>query len=426
MSKMANYPFELWHLIFDHLQLTNIASCARVSKALYFAVKAYRIWSIAFTGGVDEWFHYTKLSSNHKYRLDFRKAGLLKRSSFNFGCLKRLKIGESSLIDLDVINKFTPLEELDIELKSYEKKNSRTLSLANLKVLCLFVPGVTRSVKLDTPRLAKVFTFSLKNLQFVYPKSVRCIHAFRVAKLWRFENLEYLTLTDCYNGPESPINPLFNFGAKWSLVQLKEINFFYSGGADSSSFRSMTADLLVRQRPNLKIFWQNVPITDPNLLKEYGRWMKSVEGRMAFQLQHYEQLENKIELFWFCDFNKSMRTFKEAGLNPRSDEFTSKFLATCSLRKIEVIGRVNEQEVLMKLIAGSPNLLSLEFEKTGLRQSFFDRMADVVIRNGIPLRYLHLRGKMSLRNLWFANKIPDLKQFRAEEIKMQIALRRLR
>ena len=99
-----------------------------------------------------------------------------------------------------MINKFTRLEELDIDLKNYKKEQNRILSLPNLKVLYLFIPDHLSNVKLDTPRLAKVCTFDLKKLEFVYPESVRCIHTFsHSGKLSMFRNLEYLTFTDCYN-----------------------------------------------------------------------------------------------------------------------------------------------------------------------------------------------------------------------------------
>ena len=41
--------------------------------------------------------------------------------------------------DLNEINRFIHLDELDIDLKNYKNEKSRTLSLANLKVLYAFV-----------------------------------------------------------------------------------------------------------------------------------------------------------------------------------------------------------------------------------------------------------------------------------------------
>ena len=70
---MAELPIELWHLIFDRLELPDLSSCAQVCKSVYLVVKAYRIREIAFTGRVHEWFHYTTIT-NHKHRVDFMKA----------------------------------------------------------------------------------------------------------------------------------------------------------------------------------------------------------------------------------------------------------------------------------------------------------------------------------------------------------------
>ena len=32
---MVDLPVELWHTIFDHLELTSLSSCALVSRTLY-------------------------------------------------------------------------------------------------------------------------------------------------------------------------------------------------------------------------------------------------------------------------------------------------------------------------------------------------------------------------------------------------------
>ena len=92
---MADLPIELWHSIFDRLQLTDLSSCAQVCKGFYLVVKEYRIREIAFTRRVHQWFHLTT-PTNHKHRVDFTKAFILKVSSFNFDYLKRLKIGRWS------------------------------------------------------------------------------------------------------------------------------------------------------------------------------------------------------------------------------------------------------------------------------------------------------------------------------------------
>ena len=423
---MAELPIELWHLIFDHLQLVDLSSCAQVSKAVYFLVKAYRIREIAFTGRVYEWFHYTTPTIDHKRRVDFTKTSILKWSSFNFDYLKRLKIGRCSPVsDLKQINRFVHLEELDIDLKRYKKKKNRTLSLGHLKVLYLFVPDDFSYVELDTPRLAKVCTFNLKKLEFLYPESVRCIHTFfHDGKLSMFRNLEYLTFTDSYNHLvyNSSYAPLtfddFNVEA---LNKLKEIDFYYRSYSsyrfernNMNVFLRMAAKL--RERPDLKVFWQNMQMTDPNLLTEYELSNETVGSVVAFQLQHYEMLKEKDHISWLFDFNSLMIMLTRAGFSPRSEEFLSKFFASYSFRMIKVTHWVTEEKLLLELIARSPDLFFLEFWHSGLHQSFFDQMADTIRLNAIPLQQLLFKDILNKsRDLHFVSKLRHLELFETDQ-----------
>ena len=422
---MVDLPIELWHLIFDHLQLVDLSACAQVSKAVYLVVKSYRIREIAFTRGVHEWFHYTTPIANHKHRVDYSMASIMKRSSFKFNYLKRLKIGRRSAIDLDVINRFTRLEELDIDLKNYKNEQNRTISLANLKVLYLFVPYGILYVKLKTPKLVKVCTFSLKMLRFVYPESVRCIHTFfRGGKLSKFPNLEYLILTDHYNQLDYYTSfEIFDLFSVTALKKFKEVDFYYTCAQyrkkNMSNFKRMVGNLLALERPDLKVFWLHVQVTNSNLLTEYEHTLESVGSLVAFQLQNYEKLKEKIEFIGDYDFNWQTNQLLRVGLNPRSEELVSKLLARRSFRKIAVTGKVRERELLLKLIARSLNLSSLEFQNSGLDQSFFDRMADSIRLNAIPLRSLRLKNfyhsSSELLNFDFVSKLPDLELFETDQ-----------
>ena len=423
---MAELPIEMWHLIFDHLQLADLSSCARVSKAVYFAVKAYRIREIAFTGRVHEWFHSTP-TIDHKHRVDYSLASILKLSSFDFDYLKRLKIGRSSAIHLDDINRFVHLEELDISLKNNWK--TRHLSLASLKVLYVSVPSDIPYVKLDTPSLKKVHTYSLEKLEFIHPESVQCIHTFvHSGKLSTFSNLEYLNITNYYNQDDFSSSYASRFSSykrhnyatrfeQFSLIaleKLKEIDFNYhdDGVMKIGNFRETIANLLALDRPDLKVFWQNVQVTDPSLLTEYERTINNTGSLLVFQLQHYEMLkENEVFLDFF---NDSIRVLTRAGFNPRSDEFLSKLLAKFSFRRIRMTYYIEEQELLLKLIARSPSLLSLSFPDTDLGQSFFERVADTIRLNAIPLQILDIRN-CTILNFEFVLRFRDLLCFRTDQ-----------
>ena len=428
---MADLPINLWHPIFDHLELTDLPTCALVSKTLYSAVKAYQIQEIAFTRRVYRWFHYiTAIRSNYKHRADFTKTTILARSSFNFDYLKCLKISRLfSTVDLNIINRFVHLEELDIDLENYEKK-ARTLRLANLEVLYVFVPNHFPCLELDTPRLAKVGTFSLKRLMFIYPESVRCIHTFyHAGRLPLFRNLECLIFTDNYN----EVNyRLFGDSLKFEdfslnvkiLKKLKEIDFhFYYRGYEKrnmGNFKRIVANLLAQERPDLKVFWLHVQVTNINLLTEYEDLLEKLgniesERIAIFHLRH-SKLKDKAEFCLPFYFNSLMSKLPEVGVNLRNEELISKFIAKIYFKRIDVIDKVVERELLMELIAKSSNLLVLRFRNSRrLDQSFFDRMAEIVRLNGIRLKWLLIQDSPSVLNYEFVRKLQHLEWFETNQ-----------
>ena len=262
-------------------------------------------------------------------------------------------------------------------------------------------------------------------------------HVLPQQKLSMFRNLEYLHFTDRYNlldywdWATTYDSKSFKEFSMTVLKKLKEIHFHYTylGGRrqesgyiakNMSDFKKVTANLLALKRPELKLFWQNVQMIDTDLLTEHEHMIKSDFGWIAFQLQHYEKLTDKVDFFWRFNFTWTMR-YLEFGFDPRSEEFLSKFFAKISLRKIAVHYGLEKKErrrgedLLLEFIARSPNLLSLEFEKSDLGQEFFDRMAEIIQLHRISLRLFKFIGspgyRDKLRNFEFVCRFQDLQQF---------------
>ena len=417
---MSVLPIELWRSVFQQLEdLADLASCALVSKALYFEVKAYRIQELQF---VYRDFHRTHSDGLlYRHHSHISKRYMLKKSLFNLEYLKSLRIDEFTC-GMKVINKFVHLEVLDINLVSYPC-SKKILRLPNLKVLYVSKANSQKMV-LHTPRLTKLCTTSLWNFKFIYPYSVRCIRTFyHNGKLSKFRNLESLTFTDHYKQtPGNFDNHDYDYFRRFNLrrlKKLKEIEFDYRGfyvRQSMSSLMKMVKHILSLGRPELKLFWFQVQVTHTNLLAEYKKMMANSRSLVAFQMKHYEDLKNKVEFSSHYEFNSSTSFLQTAGFDVRSEELTLKLLAKYSFERIEVTGRVNEEEHLIKLIAGSPKLWSLEFENSGLGQSFFERMANIVRLNRIPLQQLCLE-KPSNKNLNFdfVFKISNLKRFETDQ-----------
>ena len=434
---MAGLLNELWHSIFNHLELADLCSCARVSKRLYFFVKEYRIRELAFTHLSRVWFHDCPIK--YKHRAPYWQSCILERTSLNLEQLKRLKIGylvSSSKYDLNLISQFKQLEELDIDLKNYDHKKCRTLSLDKLKVLYVF--NGARSVVLQTPQLTNLYTFNLGGLDITYPESIRCIHTFsQDGKLSLFTNLEYLTFTDHYNQLYYSLvddSKPFELFDPAELKKLKEIDFYYHAydyvngynfgfypefvEENIGVFRVLIEQIL--ERSGVKVFWMNVQITDTSLLTEYLNLSDTERNFVILQFQHYEQLKGRLDFFHLYHYNWSTPSLKEAGFELSSEEFMRKFLAKYCLRTIVVADRVEESELLMTLIARSPSLLCLRFGSSGLEQRFFDRLPEIVRRNSIPLKYLGFWKPFEdtpsdQPNLEFALRLPHLEWLEASD-----------
>lgn len=421
---MENLPIELWHSIFDRLELPELPSCAQVSKKLYFAVKAYRVRELAFDRPAKtHWFHPHLSIYGHRVR--YSMVSVLSRSSFNLGHLKRLKIGsKSSIDDLNEINKFTRLEELDIDLKNYTNERTKILCLAHLRVLFVFASDHLPYLDLDTPRLEKLHTFSLKKLNFVHPDSVRCIQTFfHNEKLPIFRNLESLLFTDRYNKLDFYgyyDSKSFKEFSLTNLKKLKEIDFFYHFERfeqnNMSNFKKIIGNILELKRPDLRLFWMSVQVTDVNLMTEYQDWMETIHSFMTFQLQRYEKLKDKIENLEYhtFKFNSLMKKLTRAGFDPKNEDFLSKLFAKISFTKIAVVDKVDEPDFLMEFIVRLPSLISLRFENSGLDQAFFDCLAGILRLNGSSLRFLSVK-RCDVLDLEFLLKFLHLEYFECDQ-----------
>ena len=389
---MTDLLVELWHLIFKRLELVDLSACAQVNKRFNLMVKDFRIKEIAFIRGTDyKWFHDAFLPYEHQ--VEYSKASVLKRSSFNFEHLKKLKIGRWSSIDLNDINKFTQLEILDIDLKNYQNKKSLTLCLPNLRTLFVFVPPAVPYLELNTPRLWEVRTFHLEKLEFVHPESIQIIstfshggHLFVV-----FPNLEYLSFTDLLGLLDFQKSFEFEIFKEFSTTtigkSLKKIDFFYSFNGylerNLDIFRRIVQKVLDMQRPEMKVVWQGVQVTDANQLTEQQN-MINAKNWSAFLLKRYEESKVNYHL-GRLEFNQAMGALQEAGFDPKSKEFTSELSEQLPIRELKVYGQVNEPQLLVEFIVRSPDLGILRFKNSALNPSFFRCLLEIIEMNHIPL-----------------------------------------
>ena len=416
---MADLFIELWHLVFEHLELVDLSTCALISKKMYFAVNTYPVRALAFTGRTEGWFH--TIFATHKHRVDFAMTSILNRSPFSFELLKRLKIGRESPIDLNEINRFTLLEELDIDLKNYRNEANRTLSLANLKTLHVFMSEHISLLELQTPKLANVNTFDLKKLQFAYPHSVEAICTFfhgeklmaNLRRLYFADFYGHLDYDDKIDTRKIPDFSNLSLNLVKELKKLKELAFHFNNmnfvKRNLGNFQKIIRDILALGLPDLKLFWMGVQVTDADLLNEFS----PRENIMIFQLRHFKKKIYCTSLSSFY-FNDQVKFYSTAGIDVKSNEFLRIFFAKFSPRELIVSGKVVEQELLINFILRSRSLFKLKFSKSGLKQTFFDRLAKIIRLNRIPLRELRFEKSEPDLKFDFVCEIRQLQLFESD------------
>ena len=159
----------------------------------------YKIEELAFNhlkirSSLDRW---SDLPINYHYAVDKSKLFLFKSSMFNIK-LKRLRIyGPVFKINLEVLNKFSQLEHLEI-FHCLKVDEVTRLLLQNLKLLKIKSENVL-DLELDLPNLQALFFYcrSCENIKFNYPRSIQYLSLFDYDDYFlKFKNIEYL---DCYS-----------------------------------------------------------------------------------------------------------------------------------------------------------------------------------------------------------------------------------
>ena len=357
--------------IFECLSLRELVKCRAVSRQF----KSYADQAVAavdelivgdcFTPKDTNW-HQTDRSYNLKNLISWEAFASVESSFKLSGQLKFLHIHLSYAdLDFDVLNAFTQLVHLEIELWA---KNSgpKKLNLPNLQVL--YISGVWNSYVLNTPSLVILVCGEIEGIQVEHPETIRrldCDCRAEENPLAQFKNLAVLKCRWARDNLEGL------FLSHWKDLKEMDLSmpFKWSDKAAFGKFRSSLASLVrqkrVLKREELKMYLQDVTLIDAKQMVDYetsdiqlGFWFKNYR---KFRRDSYPQA---IQV----DFNELMELV--FGL---SSDFFVKFPA---IRSLTATGPVNRDD-LEWFLSNASALTRLHLTNTSLDQAFMTNLPNI-------------------------------------------------
>ena len=386
---MNNLPVEIYHNIFQFLNLNDLLNLRLVSKRIEFILKGYRIKELNIYNANERsaiqkkswWF--TNQSIEHS--IDTSKLLLMKSSLFNIK-LKRLRIilpGEKLDFNIDLLlgeelSKFDQIEHLEISLHRINlKQRNIKFSLPNLKVLQMQLGQELRTcIELETPNLKAIgIKFVGDNsfgfIKFNYPLSIQHLN------LTLFNN-EYLILKNLvYLVCDSTTN--LNSKVIENYENLKELHYDYD---PSRRFE----DSFVCAKQDLKIYKKGV------LLLDGGEFIKSSSDSIRFSpdnlrliMNNYSNsspISDSLDCMKMLEYAKLIKFIKNKEL---IYSLPLDFFERFNIEVIYVRNIIKDQNQLIQFVQKCKNLSYLNFQNTRLKQAFFDELPRVSSLNRLDI-----------------------------------------
>ena len=374
---MNNLPFQffphIYENIFGYLNVDDLLNVRLVCRRFKELLMKHKLEELVFYNfetvtNIHNWF-FNNQPINYQYAVDKSKLFLFKSSMFNIK-LKRLRISRTGFrINLEVLNKFSQLEHLEI-FHCLKVDEVTRLSLQNLKVLKILIDNVL-DLELDLPNLQALFLNcrSYENIKFNYPGSIQYLSLYFYNDYFlKFKNIEYL---ECYAAYDLSWRELRNY------LKLKVIIILIDG-----------AELIETTKQNTELNKQNLKIYQKNLLVVDGKEINNYDlsgGKLHDLMNNYAKTTSSLNFVELIDYNVLMRS-----VNYKLPvDFFKKFN---SIEKIEVFYMEDEKQ-LKQFIKRCLNLKSLSVNKSKLSQQFYEELPSLT-----SLSYL---------DVWLFKKVED-------------------
>lgn len=287
---------------------------------------------------------------------------------------------ELFLKNLDVVNKLTRLEVLEIANIDFEGEKEHTITLPNLRDLA--IDRVHSKLKLNTPSLSSYRTKTLTNVTFVFAEMITHLQlgAGVSAEIQELElrNLEYLAfkvssirqssyLTDDFFGCHPKMRVL---SMRPSLKRLSKSTY--------ASARAFALDILERKKKSkadLKIVFFGIQLDDASQLENY----EHRKDLIKLQLENYSKLCSE-ELKWIKQLNY-VSVLEHFANEPDKipDDFFEKFqfVSEIYVRNMEGGDENAEEKRLIEFLEKFRCIRSLNVYYSSLSKEFFERLSKV-------------------------------------------------
>ena len=395
----VNLPSELMALVLAELPVSCLLTCEQVCSRWNEHVRNLNTKEVVFAS-VNErkprkWRHSNDLCDPKSTIVldDFQLSFKLENSFLsNLRCLKidnkyddyrndRI-VNRIFLKDLDLVNKLTRLEVL--EINKIDFKEERTITLPNLS--CLAIDRVYSKLKLTAPKLSSYQTKAVKNVAFVYPEKITHLYLgsefdTELSEL-RFPNLEYL----CLKVPNirkrtclSEWDQFFAIHLNLKTLSMRPSLKFLSKPT-YASVKSLALHILEHKKTkqiDLKIVFFGVHLEDASQLEKY----KYRKNLVKLQLQNFSRL-GADDMRWFKQLNYlSVMNHFNNDLEKIPDAFfeTFKFVREIYVEYMgyedEKAKKRPEEDRLIEFIKKFKSLRSFKVSGSQLGDSFFSRLS---------------------------------------------------
>ena len=398
LNYATNLPSDLMALVLAELPLSCLLTCEQVCTRWNEHVRSLKTKKAVFASveerKLKKWRHSNELCHQKStvVQNDFQLSFKLENSLLtNFRWLKIDNkyddhrsdqiVNRIFLKDLDLVNKLTRLEVL--EINKIEFKEEHTITLPNLSYLA--IDRVYSKLKLTTPKLSSYQTKAMKNVAFVYSEKIT--HLYLGSELdtalseLRFPNLEHLCLKvpnirkrSCLTEWDQffAIHPnLKTFSMRPCLKRLDKSTY--------ASVNSLALHILETKKTkqnDLKIVFFGIRLENASRLENY-RYRKNL---VKLQLQNFSRL-CADEKRWFKQLNySSVMNHFDNDLQKIPDTFfeTFKFVSEIYVSDMKYKhddARRPEEDRLIEFLKKFKNIQSFKVLDSKLSDSFYSQLS---------------------------------------------------
>lgn len=346
--------------LFQYLHLVDIINLMLASKYFY---GSYKIEELSIID--NDSYNYknnwplTSKSTKLKDHIGLSNLGLLSNPKINLFDLRYLRIRTFKdyhpLFTLELINKFTKLQNLDL---NYIKTTSscNILQLPNLRTLSIQLElNELDKLVIDTPNLYNLIMASrYDKIELKYPLSVKYLKSGYEEGIFKFINLECLEL-DSFDDLDSDDLLKFN--------KLKKIKFY----KDRLNDLSILKELFRLKKNDLEMVLNGVKIKEIIKLEEFEEFDAFEDHRLKFQLMNYGELEDNLHFEYEMDYNELLSFLPNNRITTLFEKYTN-------IQIIKIFEEIQDEDQLINFIKRCNILYELRIYGSLVSQEFYNRL----------------------------------------------------